>query len=194
MDKLDVFTIIMVIFFCLMLVLHAQTVFGQPMRVDGNGQGVETSSGFYTISNVVTPSGNDLLLVIGVSTDSGTDVTSITWGGITLDSEVEEVESGGKPRVEIHTFTGPSGTNDIVINVTSDDKISYFYSFYSDVDQTIPVDSTAQNSGKASGGSQPSLSVTSESGDTVFDLLASIGDNIPDEDVSQTEPISPLEP
>jgi len=164
---------------------------------DSTGAGVTTTGGSFIVTGVVTPAGNDMLLVLGLASDVGRDFATATFGGIGLTTQVEIAESGVQPRVEIQTLVAPSGTNDLVINMVGgdNDKISYFYVFFSGVDQTTPIGTgTFTDSGKASSGNQPTITVTgTESGDTVFDIITTVGNTQPVEGASQTEDVAPQE-
>lgn len=128
-----------------------------------------------------TCSGTNRLLVVVVgfsaATDTGKSITSVTYNGVTMNSE-GLVHSGGGTAgfVQMFSLKAPAtGANNVVVTASTTVGLEAGSVSFNGVDQTTPT----QNFNSASGsGVGPSLAVTSTVGDMVIDGEAN-GTNIP---------------
>ncbi|MBI5698676.1 MAG: fibronectin type III domain-containing protein [Thaumarchaeota archaeon] len=115
--------------------------------------GATSSSDPIILSGFNAATGNDRLLLVGISANNN-DVASVTFGGVEL---TRAVSSFVNNNAEIWYLVNPSDTADIIVTMSgSTDAVVGAYAF-SDVDQADPVPTTATNSATTS--SNPSITI-----------------------------------
>ena len=123
-----------------------------------------------TFSHTIPVSGENYLLMVGVATDGASNITSITYNGEVM--SLEDSRDQGKTKLYLYslaTTTTDGNPHDVSIDFdASEDALGGGVSF-SGVDQTVPLDTPAQNSGKGSSGS---VDVTANSTD---DMVIAVG-------------------
>jgi len=144
---------------------------------------VTTNSGNTgTFTHSHTSSGSNRLLVVEVALDEGADsknVSSVLYGGTALTKLSREVYSGGNPAVEVWYLINPStGENTVEVNISggNTNKISLGAISLTNVSQLTPIDGTTTANGLST---VPSVTVTSEAGDLVMDVMASAASTSP---------------
>jgi hypothetical protein len=132
--------------------------------------GTASASNQITLANFNTGTGNNKLLVVGVSSDSS-DVASVTFGGVSLTNKVKSFFNND---AEFWYLKNPTGTGNIVVTMNGPASgVVGAYSF-SGVNQSSPLPtSTTQHSTTPS---SPSISLTTtSSNDWVLDLPSIYG-------------------
>jgi uncharacterized repeat protein (TIGR01451 family) len=127
--------------------------------------------------------GSNRLVLVGISTDN-TTVTSVTYGGVSLTNVGSATASGSpKPRSEIWSLPNPpAGSNNVVVILATSANIAAGAASFTGVSQTTPLGAFTGSS--ASSGSA-SISVSSATGELVFDSISS--GNTPTVGASQTQ-------
>lgn len=117
---------------------------------------------------------DDRLLVVGVALGNDVSVSSITYGSASL-TYLTSDEYSGVNRVELWYLKNPdSGTDTVTVTLSSSGVVAGNATSYSNVDQTDTF-GTVVTDNKLS--SDPSVSVSSDSGEIVVDILSIDGDN-----------------
>jgi YVTN family beta-propeller protein len=129
-----------------------------------------SSSNQITLSNFDAGTGNNRLLVVGVSANNN-NVASITFGGVQL---TKKVSSFSNNDAEFWYLTNPSGTGNIVVTMSgSTQAVVGAYSFFG-VNQTSPLPTSATKHNSAA--SSPSISITTTNPNSwVLDLPSIYG-------------------
>ena len=130
------------------------------------GSAVSTMNWSHTVNT-----GNDRLLVVGVSVRAFNTVSSITYGSQSL-TQYGSVQyaAGNEPRTELWYLVAPDvGTNTITVNLSGADFMEAgAVNFYS-VNQSVPLGTYATNTGAAS---PASVTVVGATGDMIIDTIA----------------------
>ncbi|WP_040549672.1 carboxypeptidase regulatory-like domain-containing protein [Pedosphaera parvula] len=118
-----------------------------------------------------TGAGTNGLLLVGVSTDNSTTVSSVTYGGINLTNVGGATAPGNpKPRAEIWSLPNPPvGSNNVVVTLSGSANIVAGAATFTGVSQTAPL---GNFTGTSSSSGSPSVSVSSASGELVFDTVS----------------------
>ncbi|HKB08602.1 MAG TPA: DUF11 domain-containing protein, partial [Candidatus Polarisedimenticolia bacterium] len=118
-------------------------------------------------------SGNDRILVVGVSIRGNATATGVTYGGQAL-TFAGGVSNGGSNRAEIWTLLAPpTGTANVVVSLSAPVHVVGGASSFSNVDQTTPYGAFTSTTGNTS---PISLAVTSAVGEVVIDTVVTNGD------------------
>lgn len=124
-------------------------------------------------------SGDDRLLIIGISIESGDSskrVNSVSYAGQNLTRFAEVRGPSNDPRVDVWLLVNPpTGNETLEIFMFENNKIAITAITITGVDQTTPI------SGVVTGGGSegtPLLIVPSKSGDLVIDVVSSVTDQI----------------
>jgi hypothetical protein len=138
------------------------------------GGGETTSLSF----SHTTPSNENRLLVVEIGLDDNDalkDVNTVEYGTYSLTQLTEETFGGGGPRIEVwYLVNPPIGDNTVYINISggNSNMIGAAAISLSDVNQTTPIDTgTVQTD--TGNERNPSVTVSSESGDLVMDIESS---------------------
>jgi uncharacterized repeat protein (TIGR01451 family)/gliding motility-associated-like protein len=122
------------------------------------------------------------MLIVGISSTNATPVTGVTYNGTPL--TYLGGSSNGSTKAEIwYLINPPNVTANVVISWTGTLECTAGVVTLNNVDQTNPFGTTATNSGT---NFPSSLSVSSNIGDMVIDVMAKTG-NAPTAGASQTE-------
>lgn len=138
-------------------------------------------------------SGTDTLLVVGVSlddSDNNKEVTSITHDGTNLNNLLDIDGGGNKGHVEVWYLKGTSTTGDLVVTINGGNaqKMAVGAITYTGVDQTTPIDTgTVQTNTGGNCSSGTSVTVTTESGDVVADVVTWQNQPLDGNQADQTE-------
>ena len=131
--------------------------------------------------------GSDRLLLVKLGENSSTDnIAGVTYGGTSLTALTEYVP--GASRFVDHVFylkNPPTGTANVVVDITAGVKVTAAMEQYNDVNQTTTFGTVATNSNTGSTG--PTVNVSSVSGDLVTDSLVVVS-NSPIPTVTSTSP------
>jgi uncharacterized repeat protein (TIGR01451 family) len=120
--------------------------------------------------------GSNRLLLVGVSINAGTTVSSVTWGAQALALVGAQNGQATQSRSEIWSLVAPaSGTGTITVNMSAAAVFGAGGASFSGVDQTTPL-GTFVSAGNNS--TTPTVTVTSAAGELVFDTLAARGDSL----------------
>ncbi len=135
------------------------------------GLKTDTTTNDPSFSFTVNSSGSDHLLLVKLGENSTTDnIAGVTYGGTALTALSEYVP--GASRFVDHVFylkNPPTGTANVVVDITAGVKVTAAMEQYNGVNQTTPFGTVATNSNTGSTG--PTVSVSSASGDLVTDSL-----------------------
>ncbi len=136
------------------------------------GLKTDTTTNDPSFSFTVNSSGAwDSLLVVKLGENSSTDnIAGVTYAGTAL-TALSEYVPGASNFVD-HVFylkNPPTGTANVVVDITSGVKVTAAMEQYNGVNQTTPFGTVATNSSTGSTG--PTVSVSSASGDLVSDSL-----------------------
>ena len=118
-----------------------------------------------------TASGSNTLLVVTVHTANGLSATNVNFGGATLTEVLSITHASGKPYVSVWRLINANGTNNVVVTLSSTDKMCVGAIVYAGVDQTTPIDGATSAEGTSN---TISVMVTSEVDDLVQDAAASL--------------------
>ena len=132
--------------------------------------GVVPSSNQITLANFNAGTGDNRLLVVGVSTDSS-DVSSITFGGVSLTNKVHSFYNND---AEFWYLKNPTGSGDVVVTMNGPTSAVVGAYSFSGVNQTSPLPTgtikhnTTPNS--------PNISITTKfANDWILDLPSIYG-------------------
>src|SRR5262245_3638070 len=118
-------------------------------------------------------SGNDRILVVGVSLRGNATATGVTYGGQAL-TLAGGISNGGSNRAEIWTLLAPpTGTANVVVSLSAAVHVVGGASSFSNVDQTTPYGAFTATTGNTS---PISLAVTSAASEVVIDTVVTNGD------------------
>ena len=125
-------------------------------------------------SHTVGTSGTNRMLIVGVATDAGVDVTNVTYNGVALTPVAEAINSG-QVRVEMWRLLSPAtGTKTISVTTASLTEIAAGATSWFGVDQTTPTGSAANAVGNST---IPSVNASSATGEIVVDMVGSNNGN-----------------
>ena len=95
----------------------------QPLLVDDKTTDEADSSSF-SFHHTVTGASSNLLLIVGVMTDTGATVSvTPTYAGQDMSPVIARTHTGGKPRVEIWELVAPAtGANTVAVTLSTSDK------------------------------------------------------------------------
>jgi len=142
---------------------RAWTDSGSTIAFDNSSSGNNTDGSSSTFSwSHKTGSGANRIMIVGVSVKliSGNEVvSSVSYGTQSLTFLRADVDSGSNVRSEIWYLIGPNtGTNNVTVNLSTNQKASGGSATYSGVFQTPPV--LADSSGGSGSSSSPSASIS----------------------------------
>lgn len=153
---------------------HAQIVY------DGNGASANGSSLAFSV-----PAGTNRLIAISIC-NFGT-VTNISYNGINATLGVTETVSGSALSSIFYIPLGSGGLINSTITVTGGANIIMGAGSFQNIDQTSPLGNTSSTSSDITGNIlNPSLNLTSATGNLVFDRIFSPASSNPTPDASQT--------
>ena len=141
-----------------------QSLFNEPSPA-GTGvtlNGIQSISGNTSLSNQITLSnfnagtGNNRLLVVGVSTNNN-DIASVTFGGVQLSQTAKSFYNND---AEFWYLKNPVGTGNIVVTTSGPTSAIVGAYSLSGVDQTNPIPSSTTDHNKVSG--SPTISITTQ--------------------------------
>lgn len=116
----------------------------------------------------IQAAGTDTLLVVSVATEDDPTHDSVTFDGVSMTKEVEQL-NGSSRRVSMWTLVAPNVTTaNIVVTLGSAGDIGMIATSWENVDQVTPVNASAGNSGSST---TPSVVVNSASGERVIDAF-----------------------
>lgn len=120
------------------------------------------------------PAGTDRILVVGVAVRSGTNISSVTHGGVPLTFIVGQSSPQSENRVEMWQLVAPAvGTANIVVNLPAAAEIAAGVVAFTGVDPAAPLGNFATASGNSG---LATLNVVSATGEVVVDAIAANGD------------------
>jgi len=132
-----------------------------------------------------TVSGSYTLLIVSVATDSGVDISGVTYDGTPLNEDVNRLHGGGKPRVAMFSLYNPSsGANNVVVTMPEPEKVAITAISYEGVNPTTPITTVSSNVGS---NDDPGIIISSSTYDIVQDAMGSISSGSPTVDGTQTE-------
>lgn len=139
----------------------------------------EFSSNETVVNFTHTVTGEDRLLIVGISLETGDEskrVNSVTYSGINLNRVGEVRGPSNDPRVDVWSLINPPVGN-AIINITlfEDNKTAITAISFTGINQTVPISNVI-----TAGGSEgtPFLLVQSGPEDLVIDFVASLADQI----------------
>ncbi len=130
-------------------------------------------------------SGNNLLLIVGVAIQQtgGQYVTSVSYGSDSL-SLVGTAGNSGVIRTELWQVLNPTvGTANVVINVSGNARFAAGVQLFTGVDQTMPLGTYGSANGNST---SPSVTVSSDTGEMVVDVVGNRYDTQPSTGSGQT--------
>ena len=164
----QVFKISLNLAFAGLFLLFSQFVHAQSVSVD-NVTSTNSEASSVTFDHTVG-SGSDRLLIVQVSmvdVDAAKDVTSVTYGGVSMTEVINE--PGKDIRVQIFRLINPSvGTASVNVTFEQKNKAAIGVMSFAGVDQTTPTEGLVSQDGNAS---SSSITVSSETDDLVVDII-----------------------
>lgn len=132
--------------------------------------GTTSSSNQITLSNFNAGSGNDRLLVVGISANNN-DVSSITFGGVPLTNKAYSFYNND---AEFWYLKNPTGTGDIVVTMNGQTSVVVGAYSFSGVNQTNPLPTSVSKHNTSP--NSPNVSITTKfANDWVLDLSSIYG-------------------
>jgi len=132
--------------------------------------GTTSSSNQITLSNFNAGSGNDRLLVVGISANNN-DVSSITFGGVPLTNKAYSFYNND---AEFWYLKNPTGTGDIVVTMNGQTSVVVGAYSFSGVNQTNPLPTSVSKHN--TNPNSPNVSITTKfANDWVLDLPSIYG-------------------
>jgi hypothetical protein len=127
-----------------------------------------------TFSFSHTSSGTNRYLLVDVTLyDANYTVSSVSYNGVLLTPLANKQHSSGNPRIEIYNMLNPPiGTYDIDITLTGKNKVGICALSFSNVNQSLPVDTIQSTEGIA--GDSPSMTFASSLDYLVVDVIATM--------------------
>ena len=165
---------------------HTDTIIVyRPLALD-NKTTDEADTSSFSFPHTVTSSGSQLLLIVGVMTDSGATVSvTPTYAGQDMSPVISRTHASGKPRVEIWELVAPAtGSNTVAVSLSSSDKAAVSAISFTGAYQTTPTEASLCAEGTSSSASVPIASATD---DLVLDVMASQAPGSPTVDPSQSQ-------
>ncbi len=153
--------------------------------MDDKTPNAATTSSF-SFPHTVTSSGSNLLLIVGVMTDSGRTVSvTPTYAGQDMSPVIARTHASGKPRVEIWELVAPAtGPNTVAVTLSSIDKAVVSAISFMSADQITPTEGSLCAEGTST---SPSVSIVSAADDLVLDVMTSQAAGSPTVDPSQSQ-------
>jgi chitodextrinase/peptidoglycan hydrolase-like protein with peptidoglycan-binding domain len=141
---------------------------------DSTSSATTGSSQLKTLSWIHTTSGTERILIVGVSLNANTVVSSVTYAGLPL-TKIIAYESGDANRVSLwYRLNPPTGTGTVAVTVSATSaRFVAGASSYTGINQVTPFGTPSTNRGT---GTLGSVVVTSASNETAIDVLARRGD------------------
>lgn len=134
-----------------------------------------------TLSWSHTVSGSDRILIVGVSVNGNTAVSTVTFAGTAL-TNIASANQGSSVSVSLWYLVNPAaGTGTVTVTTSGSARFVAGAVSYTGVNQSSPLGTAVTDKGSAS---SASLTTTSVANDLVVDLLAHRGD-------LTTNPITP---
>ncbi|MGA2877285.1 MAG: spherulation-specific family 4 protein, partial [Nitrososphaerales archaeon] len=130
---------------------------------------LSTSPYQVTLPNFNVGSGNDRLLVVGISVHDSS-ATSVTFGGTSLTKAISSFYNND---AELWYLTDPSGTGSIVVTIAAAASIVVGAYALSQVDQSNPIPTINTNHDTSGTLSAPSISITTANPDSAVIAVAS---------------------
>jgi hypothetical protein len=132
--------------------------------------GAASSSNQITLANFDTGTGNNKLLVVGVSANNN-DVASVTFGGVSLTNKVKSFYNND---AEFWYLKNPTGTGDIVVTMNGPTSAVVGAYSFSGVNQTSPLPTSTVKHNTTP--NSPNITITTKfANDWVLDLPSIYG-------------------
>jgi hypothetical protein len=123
------------------------------------GSGTVSSAPYQaTLSGFNAGSGNNRLLVVGVSANNA-GATSVTFGGVAL---TQAASSFTNNDAEFWFLTNPTGTGNVVVTMGGPTSVVVGVYAFSGVDQANPIPTTSTNHDSSTTFSSPTISITTQ--------------------------------
>lgn len=146
---------------------------GDPIRFD-----TASNFGGFCIVNcsflhTVNP-GNDRILIVGINTAGGTGISSVTYDGDQVLTQIRSDDNGGSAHTSLWYLVNPrTGTKTIQITLLGLDRVVAGGISLTGVDQTNPINA---NNGATGTSSAPSVSITTTTAETwIVDVVGTSG-------------------
>lgn len=126
-----------------------------------------------TLSWTHTTGGTERILVVGVSVNTNTLVSSITYGGLPL-TKITALENGNAVRVSLwYLLNPPTGSQTVTVNMLAAARFVAGAHSYAGVNQQAPFGTPVTSRGN---GTSASLAISSNINEIVVDVVARRGD------------------